>query len=255
MPDDRTILPRRTLLAGLAATGAAALLPRAALARPSLPGSVLGLSAADLGYQPATGEYTLPPLPYTPEALEPHLDAKTMSIHHDKHHAAYVRGLNIALQQLDLIRTGGGDPALIKHWSRELSFNASGHINHSVFWNCLSPTGGGEPDGPLADAITRDFGSFNAFSAQFRLAAETVEGGGWAWLIHEPLAGRLLVIQQEKQQDMFITGTRPLLGIDVWEHAYYLKYENRRAEYVAAVMNVVNWPFVQQLLALATKTL
>ena len=235
-------LSRRTLLASMAVGGVASLLPRPAVAGTS------GLTAAALGYQPATGEYTLPPLPYAPEALEPHIDATTMTIHHSKHHAAYVRGLNIALQQLDLIRTGGGDPALIKHWSRELSFHASGHVNHALFWNCLSPTGGGEPQGTLAQAIARDFGSFNAFAAQFRLAAETVEGGGWAWLVYEPLGGRLLVIQQEKQQDMMITGARPLLGIDVWEHAYYVKYQNRRAEYVAAFMNVINWPFVQSLL-------
>lgn len=251
MPDPipSPTVDRRAALATLAATGTALLLPR-----PALGGPTHGLSAAALGFQPATGEYTLPPLPYAAEALEPHLDAKTITIHHDKHHAAYVRGLNIALQQLDLIRTGGGDPALIKHWSRELSFHASGHINHSLFWNCMAPTGGGEPPaGILADAIVRDFGSFNAFAAQFRLAAETVEGGGWAWLVHEPLAGRLLVIQQEKQQDMMVTGARPLLGIDVWEHAYYLKYENRRADYVAAFMNVINWPYVQQLLALASR--
>lgn len=240
---NRSTIDRRTALGAVAATGIGTL-----LARPSLGGQgVAGLSAATLGYQPAMGEYTLPPLPYPAEALEPHIDAQTMTIHHTRHHAAYVRGLNIALQQLDLIRTGGGDPALVKHWSRELSFHGSGHVNHALFWNCMSPDGGDEPAGPLAEAIERDFGSYNAFAAQFRLAAETVEGGGWAWLIHEPLGGRLMIIQQEKQQDMMITGARPLLGVDVWEHAYYLRYQNRRAEYVGAFMRVINWRFVERL--------
>ncbi|MEZ6234941.1 MAG: superoxide dismutase [Phycisphaerales bacterium] len=243
-----TPLTRRVALGALA-TGSAAVLARPAMGAraPGLASGAFGLSAAALGYQAATGEYTLPDLPYDAGALEPHIDAQTMTIHHDRHHAGYVRGLNIALQQLELIRTGGGDPALIKHWCGQLSFNASGHINHTLFWNGMAPDGPGEPSGPLMDAIVRDFGSFNFFKAQFTLAAETVEGGGWAWLIHEPMGGRLMIIQQEKQQNMFVTGARPLLGIDVWEHAYYLKYQNRRAEYVAAFMNVINWPFVQGL--------
>ncbi|MDX2118204.1 MAG: superoxide dismutase [Planctomycetota bacterium] len=216
-----------------------------------------------LGFDAVKGEYTLPPLPYDKKALEPFIDAQTMEIHHGKHHDAYVKGLNKALAELKKIRESSGDAALIKHWSRELSFHGSGHINHTLFWNMMAPPGngpgqnanrgGGVPTGTLMDAINRDFGGFEAFAAQFKAAANAVEGAGWAWLVLEPFARRLMVIQGEKQQNLMLTGVHPLLGIDVWEHAYYLKYQNKRSEYVGAFMNVINWPFVQRLFDAATK--
>jgi|GEM_PF-108809 len=216
-----------------------------------------------LGYNAVSGEYSLPPLPYDKKALEPFVDAQTMEIHHTKHHDAYVKGLNKALAELKKIRESAGDASLIKHWSRELSFHGAGHINHTLFWNMMAPPGsgpgqsgsrgGGVPTGPLMDAITRDFGGFEAFAAQFKAAANAVEGAGWAWLVHEPLSRRLLVIQGEKQQNLMLTGVQPLLGIDVWEHAYYLKYQNKRSEYVGAFMNVINWAFVQRLFDAAGK--
>jgi Fe-Mn family superoxide dismutase len=178
-----------------------------------------------------------------------------MEIHHDKHHASYVAGVNKALKQLKNIREGGGDASLIKNWSHELSFHGSGHINHTLFWNMMAPAGkggGGQPSGKLATAIDQAFGGFDKFVAQFKAAAGQVEGGGWAWLVYEPMSKGLLIIQEEKQQDMMLSGCHPLLGIDVWEHAYYLKYQNKRADYVNAFMNVVNWGFVQGLFDSAT---
>ncbi len=208
------------------------------------------ITAAQLGWDAAKGEYVLPALPYPKEALEPHIDAATMEVHHAKHHAAYVAGLNKALAELRRIREGQGDPGLVKHWSRELAFHGAGHFNHCLFWLGMAPAGkggGGQPGGELAKAIERDFGTFEKFAAHLKAAAGQVEGGGWAWLAAEPASRRLLVLQVEKQQDMFPAGLIPLLGIDVWEHAYYLKYQNRRSDYVNAFMSVANWPFVASL--------
>jgi Fe-Mn family superoxide dismutase len=207
------------------------------------------------GWDEATGKFILPKLPYEKNALEPHIDAQTMEIHHGKHHQAYVDGANKALAELRNIREGGGDVSLVKHWSRELSFHVSGHINHALFWNLLAPAGnggGGVPKNELGTAIDRDFGSYEKFAAHFKAASAQVEGGGWGWLVVEPLSERLLILQQEKQQDMLPTGVRPVLGIDVWEHAYYLKYQNKRADYLGAVMNVVNWTAANELFKMAT---
>jgi Fe-Mn family superoxide dismutase len=207
------------------------------------------------GLDQRTGEYVLPPLPYPADALEPHIDARTMSIHHDIHHAGYVGGLNRALRYLGAIRDGDVEPNLLKHWVRELAFHACGHVNHVLFWECLAPPGaggGGFPEGDLADAIERDFGSFERFAAEFAAAAESVEGSGWAFLAFEPLAARLLVHAVEKHQNQAIAGSTPLLAIDVWEHAYYLRYQNRRGDYVRAFWNVVNWPGVARRFAAAT---
>lgn len=216
------------------------------------------LSPVALGWDKAKGEYTVPPLPYGFDALEPHIDEQTMRIHHGKHHAGYVRGLNKALVKLRDIREGAGDVGLIKHWSRELSFHGSGHVNHSLFWAGMAPAGKGgggypAPGSDLAKRIDRDFGTFEQFVAQFKAAAKSVESSGWGWLVHDPVSGRLLVIQGEKQQDMMMTGVVPLLGVDVWEHAYYLKYQNRRGDYVDAFMNVVNWGEVARRYAAAQR--
>jgi Fe-Mn family superoxide dismutase len=242
-------LDRRAALGLLAATGAAAALAPTLFAADQNAQRPLALPPEFLGWDAAKGEYVLSKLPYAYDALEPHLDAQTMQIHHEKHHQAYVTGLNKALAELAKIRAGS-DASLIKHWSRELAFHGGGHVNHTLFWLCMAPPasgGGGQPTGPLAETITRDFGSFDAFSKHFQAAAGAVEGSGWAWLVFDHISRRLFVQQMEKQQDMLITGVTPLMGVDVWEHAYYLRYQNRRADYVKAFMNVVNWPRIQAM--------
>jgi len=231
------------------------LLAAAALAQPQDPFKPTAISnpvkPLELGGWDADNSvYKLPSLPYDKAALEPHIDAQTMEIHHGKHHKGYVDGANKALAELRNVRDGGGDVNLVKHWSRELSFHLSGHINHCLFWALMAPAGkggGGLPTGDLAKAIDRDFGSFEKFLAHFKAAAQQVEGGGWAWLGVDRLSRRLIVIQQEKQQDMLPTAVTPVLGVDVWEHAYYLKYQNKRADYVSAFVNVINWKNVATL--------
>jgi Fe-Mn family superoxide dismutase len=247
-------IDRRTALGALGLTTAgltAAGMASAAIAQPAAVPAASPLTPALLGWDEAKGEYVLPPLPYAPEALEPHIDAQTMQIHHGRHHKSYVDGLNRALKNLRDIRAGQADPALVKHWSREVSFHGAGHINHALFWLMMAPAsngGGGMPKaGPLASAIERDFGSFEAFTAHFKAAAIQVEASGWAWLVLDHASKRLLIIQGEKQQNLFLTGATPLLGIDVWEHAYYLKYQNKRADYVNAFFNVIHWAFVEKL--------
>jgi len=198
------------------------------------------------------GGHRLPPLPYAYNALEPYIDEATMRIHHDKHHQSYVDGLNRAEKELQTARrTGNFD--LVKHWERELAFNGAGHYLHTVFWSAMSPQGGGEPQGELAAAIRRDFGSFAAFKQQFSQAAEKVEGGGWAILVWSPRSGRLEILQAEKHQNLSQWESIPLLPLDVWEHAYYLKHQNRRADYIRDWWNVVNWPYVAERYAAASK--
>ncbi|MCC6799458.1 MAG: superoxide dismutase [Anaerolineae bacterium] len=197
-------------------------------------------------------KYELPPLPYAYDALEPHIDEQTMRLHHDKHHLSYVNGLNAALDKLAAAREAG-DFALVKHWSREAAFHGSGHFLHSIFWPNMAPAGSGpgEPSGDLAAQIAKDFGSFNAFKAQFGAAAGAVEGSGWALLVWEPNAGQLEVLTAEKHQNLTQWGVVPLLVLDVWEHAYYLKYQNNRGAYVTAWWNVVNWADVAERFAAA----
>ncbi len=255
-----TVIDRRAAMTALGTLGVlgATALAAAQNAAPAAAGAAkdhpLGPTEA-LGWDAAKGEYTLPALQYPYEALEPHLDAETMKIHHTKHHQAYVNGLNKAMGELKKARDAG-DFALIKHWSREVSFHGGGHVNHTLFWATMAPPsqgGGGQPTGPLADAITRDFGSFDKFSAQFQAAANAVEGSGWAWLVFDHLSRRLMIQQMEKQQDMLLTMGVPLVGVDVWEHAYYLKYKNARAEYVQAFMNVVAWEKVGKMFEVVAK--
>jgi Fe-Mn family superoxide dismutase len=206
-------------------------------------------AASLVAFDPTKGEYVLAPLPYKPEELEPHIDKATMEVHHGRHHAAYVAGANRALKELASIRDGG-DAGLVRHWARELSFHLGGHVNHTLFWNMMAPPakgGGGEPAGALMAAIRRDFGSFDKFIAHFKANALQVEGGGWGWLVLDTLSKRLVLIQMESQQDRFIAGAVPILGVDVWEHAYYLKYQNKRSDYIDAFMRVINWRFCEQL--------
>jgi Fe-Mn family superoxide dismutase len=245
-----TGIDRRSALTALGALGATTLAAGAGVFPTHAAAPSFGpLTPEQLGWDPAKGEYVLPPLPYPADALEPHIDAETMKIHHDKHHAGYVAGFNKALRELARIRDGQVEPSLVKFYSRELAFHGSGHVNHTLFWLTMaSPKdgGGGAPTGDLAAAIERDFGSYEKFVAHFKEAAKQVEGSGWAWLVYHRVADKLLVMQGEKQQDMTIWGVKPLMGVDVWEHAYYLRYKNARADYVNAYMNVINWPRVTE---------
>ena len=201
--------------------------------------------------------FELPSLPYAFEALEPHIDARTMEIHHGKHHQAYVNNLNNALKDNadaagksleDILASMSKFPMAVRN-------NGGGHWNHSLFWQLLSPTGGGLPTGKLADAITASFGSFDAFKEQFNTAATTRFGSGWAWLV---LHGDKLVVTSTANQDnplmdiAEVKGT-PILALDVWEHAYYLHYQNRRPDYIGAFWNVVNWEKASALFEEATR--
>jgi superoxide dismutase, Fe-Mn family len=189
--------------------------------------------------------FTLPDLPYAANALEPHIDALTMEIHHGKHHAAYVKNANKALEGHPALagmtaeEILGNLPSIEEPLRSTLKNNVGGHVNHSFFWTLLSPTGGGDPSGPLAAAITAEFATFDAFKTKFDEAAMKRFGSGWAWL---GLKGGKLSIHSTANQDSLISeGAVPIIGLDVWEHAYYLKHHNVRADYVAAFWTVINW--------------
>ena len=190
-------------------------------------------------------EYTLPDLPYDYAALEPHISAKIMELHHGKHHATYVAGANTALEKLADARTSG-DLTYINQLEQNLAFNLGGHVNHSVFWTNMSPEGGGEPTGELAAAIDEFFGSFDGFKSQFAANAIAVQGSGWSVLGWDSLGSKLLIHQLKDQQGQTVLGTIPILQLDMWEHAYYLDYLNVRPDYVKAWWNVVNWQNVEQ---------
>jgi Fe-Mn family superoxide dismutase len=192
-------------------------------------------------------EYKLPDLPYPYDALEPYVDEQTVTLHHDKHHNGYVNGLNSTTKKLAEAREKG-DYSTVKALKRNLAFHGSGVKLHNLYWKGLCPESeSSEPaSGPLYDQIVKDFGSVEAFRAEMSAAAKAVEGSGWAVLAWEPLGERLLVFQVENHQKLTIWGVKPLFVIDVWEHAYYLKYQNRRAEYVDNIWNVVNWAKIQK---------
>jgi superoxide dismutase, Fe-Mn family len=185
-------------------------------------------------------DYKLPDLRYDYGALEPHIAGRIMELHHDKHHATYVKGANTALEQLDEARHKS-DFTRLAALERALAFNLSGHILHSLFWQNLAPKTGGRPDGELAAAIERDFGGFDAFKKQLSEAAATIMGSGWAALVWEPLGGRLLTTQIYDHQSNLSQAGIPLLVLDAWEHAFYLQYQNRKTEFFEAVWNVWNW--------------
>ncbi|QIM17408.1 superoxide dismutase [Leucobacter insecticola] len=189
--------------------------------------------------------YTLPELPYDYAALEPHISGKIMQLHHDKHHQAYVTGANTALEQLAEARDSG-NLASVNKLEKDLAFNVGGHVNHTIFWNNLSPEGGDRPEGELAAAITEYFGDFEKFQAQFTATAMGVQGSGWAVLAWDALGQRANIVQLFDQQGNLPAGTVPLLMLDVWEHAYYLDYLNVRADYVKAFWNIANWQDVQK---------
>ncbi|MHB1483073.1 MAG: superoxide dismutase [Saccharofermentanales bacterium] len=189
--------------------------------------------------------YQLPELPYSYNSLEPLYDEATVRLHHDIHHKTYVDGLNNAEEKLTEAREKG-DFSLIKHWERELAFHGSGHILHSLFWQNMCPGGKSLADGELSEHITKDFGSFENFKKQFSAAAIAVEGSGWALLVWNPVFMKLEILTAEKHQNLTQWGVIPLLTIDVWEHAYYLKYQNKRAAWVEAWWNIVNWQDVEK---------
>jgi len=184
--------------------------------------------------------YTLPDLPYDPAALEPHLSARILELHHDKHHQSYVDGANATLDKLAAARTAGDFGSLVG-LEKTLAFNVAGHVLHSTYWTNMSPDGGGEPTGDLASAIDEYFGGLDGFRMQMTAATVSVQGSGWSAMVWEPLSGRLVVEQIEDHHNHVAVGSSPLLVIDAWEHAYYLQYENRRADYVAAFWNIVDW--------------
>ena len=196
--------------------------------------------------------YELPPLPYDYNALEPHIDEQTMRIHHDKHHATYIAKLNAALEGHDELATKnidelisglGSVPEAIRGAVRN---NGGGHANHTMFWQVMAPAGGGSPTGKVAEVINSVFGSYEAFTEQFATAAATRFGSGWAWLVD---GGDTLSVESTPNQDTpLMEGKKPILGIDVWEHAYYLNYQNRRPDYVKAWLNVINWDEVNRRL-------
>jgi superoxide dismutase, Fe-Mn family len=196
------------------------------------------------------GQHRLPPLPYAYDALEPYIDAQTMRLHHDVHHQSYVDGLNKAELALARARQTG-DMQLVKHWGRELAFHGAGHYLHTIFWQVMHPDGGGKPSGELLKQIRQDFGSFKRFRQQFSEAANQVEGGGWAILVWSPRAHRLEILQAEKHQNLSQWDVIPLLVLDVWEHAYYLRYQNKRADYIKNWWHVVHWPAVEKRFAVA----
>ena len=197
--------------------------------------------------------HELPALPYAYNALEPHYDEQTVRLHHDMHHAAYVKGLNAAEEKLaGLLKSG--DFAAIKPVCKELAFHGSGNILHTIFWTNMKAGGGGAPTGELAEAINRAFGGFEAFKALFLAAANAVEGSGWGILAFRQADDAVVVLQAEKHENLTQWGVTPILVMDVWEHAYYLKYQNKRPDWTKAFMeNLVNWEDVAKRLAAAMK--
>lgn len=198
------------------------------------------------------GPYKLPPLPYPYEALEPNIDTWTMQIHHDKHHKAYVDNANRLLADQPALAKLSPEELIVKLDEAPeairtgLKNNVGGHINHTLFWQMMSPKGGGKPTGEIAKAIEKKYGSFEEFQKQFNDAATKRFGSGWAWLVLDD--GELEIYSTPNQDPPIMEGKKPLLGLDVWEHSYYLKYQNRRPDYITAWWNVVNWDFVNELL-------
>lgn len=214
-----------------------------------------GLQAASAPAATTPQPFTLPKLAYAYDALEPHIDAKTMEIHHSKHHQAYITNANNALtaqptlQKMsaeEMVRNLATLPEAVRTALRN---NVGGHLNHAFFWQVIGPNGGGAPTAPVANALTKAFGSVDAFKTQFADAATKRFGSGWAWLVSKD--GKLAITSTANQDSPLTDGATPLLGLDVWEHAYYLKYQNRRADYITAFWNVVKWDRVAANLAAA----
>ncbi len=223
--------------------------PGGALVATAMAAEALGGTGLGGAYE--GGQYVLPKLPYAYDALEPHLGARTLQTHHDKHHAGYVKGLNATLEHLAAARKAG-DYEHVKDLSRDLAFNGSGDVLHCLYWQSMTPKGA-QPPRSLAKALEESFGTAEAGMAQFAAATKAVEASGWGILAYEPIAGRLLVLQSEKHQNLTFWGVVPLFVCDVWEHAYYLDYQNRRSDYVDAFMKLANWELPAARLAEAKK--
>ncbi|MEK6877533.1 MAG: superoxide dismutase [Thermoproteota archaeon] len=203
-------------------------------------------------------KYELPKLPYAYNALEPHIDAQTMEIHHTKHHQAYTNGLNTALeslsaelQNMELTKLLSSLDKVPENVRGAVNFHGGGYDNHALFWNNMKPNGGGEPGGSVADAITSSFGGFANFKEKFTKDTGAIQGSGWGWLVYNPQSKKVEFTTMPNQTSPRTKGLTPLLGLDVWEHAYYLKYQNRRPDYIAAWWNVVNWDEVDKRLSKA----
>jgi superoxide dismutase, Fe-Mn family len=214
-----------------------------------MPGGAAGLALPGATKE---GKYSLPDLPYGYDALKPVVSEETLHLHHDKHHAAYVNGLNAALDKLQAARQAG-DLAAVRALSRDVAFNGSGHVLHTIFWHSMKPGSGAAVTGDFAKAVTGSFGSAEAMTKQFAQATKDVEASGWGILAYEPLADKLVVLQAERHEDLTIWGVTPLLVCDVWEHAYYLQYQNRRPEWVDGFMKIANWEFAAQRYAAVRK--
>ncbi len=203
-------------------------------------------------------KYTLPEMPYAYDALEPHIDARTMEIHHTKHHQTYTDKLNAALEKCPSDVQDKSIEEILSDLSKvpeeqrgAINFNGGGYYNHKIFWNNMKPNGGGEPGGKVADAIKDSFGGFSDFKDKFSSSTATIQGSGWGWLVHNPKSGKVEYKAMPNQDSPLKEGLVPLLGCDVWEHAYYLKYQNKRPDYIAAWWNVVNWDDVEERLSKA----
>ncbi len=206
------------------------------------------------------GKYELPPLPYSYDALEPHIDAKTMEIHHTKHHQTYTDKLNAALekcpsdiQNKDIVEILTNIDQVPADQKGAINFNGGGFDNHRIFWQNMKSNGGGEPKGSIANAINESFGSFTAFKEKFSSTTVLIQGSGWGWLAYNPSSKKVEYKSMPNQTSPRTEGLIPLLGCDVWEHAYYLKYQNKRPDYVSAWWNVINWQDVSERLDKAKK--
>ncbi|MBT7824335.1 MAG: superoxide dismutase, partial [Thaumarchaeota archaeon] len=194
------------------------------------------------------GKYTLPEMPYAYDALEPHIDAQTMEIHHSKHHQKYTDGMNGALEKLSPELQGKDIEEILSNIKQvpddvkgAINFNGGGYDNHKLFWNSMKQNGGGEPTGAISDAINDSFGSFAEFKELFSSKTAPIQGSGWGWLVYNPNSSKVEYKAMSNQTSARTEGLVPLLGLDVWEHAYYLKYQNKRPDYIAAWWNVINW--------------
>ncbi len=233
-------ITRREIIAGAGAVAALGLLS-----------GFMGSEASAASEKGAPGVFAhkLPPLPYPYDALEPVIDKETVKIHHDKHFAGYVNGLNKVLAKMEKARKEGNFDS-IGCLENDLAFNGSGVVLHWIYFSTIGPNAGGKPTGKVAEYIDRDFGSFDAFWKQFAATSKTVQGSGWGVLAWEPFSKRLVVLQAEKHQNLTSWGVMPILVCDVWEHAYYLKYQNRRAEYVDNFAKIIDWKKVGEHLAM-----
>ena len=242
---NRMQLSRRTLLqCGAIACSGLLFMPMPGCQSTRRPAPNTPLSTPPPGAAPEDTmltEYTLPPLPYAYDALQPHLDAQTLRLHHDKHHLGYVNGANRARAELNKMR-GSGDFSGVDYWEKKLAFHTSGHLLHSLFWSNMAPVGkGGQPSPELGAAAKNAFGGLDQMQAQLSAAAKAVEGSGWGILGWDRFSQSLTILQCENHQKQAVWSTIPLLVVDVWEHAYYLQYQNRRGDFIKAWWNVVNW--------------